>query len=648
MFSQHDCNASSAYSFWSDSYDPLSASATLPSSTGGLEDPLLTNTKLFGSSSLPPAATAGLDSSVSLQSEASQLLTPQIDSSTNTYAASAISGVSSPPATNFSLLDASGDSTAKTVFQGGALRLSYDFQNVASLSNVQLEALSNGSVVSTLATWSAASLSNSLINLASFSSLTAGDYQFRLVARTTDGQDFFSATDSIQILSNSQVNGTFAADTLDYSPGLGTGAIVLGRGGTDTLNLSSSGINGTNVTSINGLSLSAFNPLSGLTTNQAIYGGTAFDYLTLSDGREIYFQGIEYLSFADGSTLELQVHPNDTYFSYQWNLAVSDVTGAWRVTQGASNILLASLDTGILTATGASGGVVDIATSRLITDALDDDNFNDYGHGHSAISIMASASNNGSGVAGINWNSSVYVSDVWGGNGTSRLTLYQAIRETLNYARTNNMRVVFQGGVQDEFWLSDGGTQAQLEELIQANSDIAAFAIAAGNGGPGGNLTDSNYLTSVSGVAKLQTTNNNTISVGAIQRTGTATVNGITNATSVDIASYSNRGSNLTLVAATDSPAMDKFGNMNFFTGTSAANPNVAGIASLVWSVNPTLTGVELRQILMDTAMDLGVAGRDNTYGNGLVNADAAVRRAAALQRNSEVANLYSGRSLLV
>lgn len=648
MFSQHDCNASSAYSFWSDSYDPLSASVTLPSSTGGLEDPLLTNTKLFGSSSLPPAATSGLDSSASLQSEASQLLTPQSDSSTNTYAASAISGVSSPPSTNFSLLDASGDSTAKTVFQGGALRLSYDFQNVASLSNVQLQALSNGSVVSTLATWSAASLSSSLINLASFPSLTAGDYQFRLVARTTDGQDLFSATDSIKILSNSQVNGTFAADTLDYSLGLGTGAIVLGRGGTDALNLSSSGINGTNVTSINGLSVSAFTPLSGSTTNQAIYGGTAFDYLTLSDGREIYFQGIEYLSFADGSTLELQVHPNDTYFSYQWNLAVSDVTGAWRVTQGASNILLASLDTGILTATGASGGVVDIATSRLITDALDDDNFNDYGHGHSAISIMASASNNGSGVAGINWNSSVYVSDVWGGNGTSRLTLYQAITETLNYARTNNMRVVFQGGVQDEFWLSDGGTQAQLEELIQANSDIAAFAIAAGNGGPGGNLTDSNYLTSVSGVAKLQTNNNNTISVGALQRTGTATVNGMINATAVDIASYSNRGSNLTLVAATDSPAMDKFGNMNFFTGTSAANPNVAGIASLVWSVNPTLTGVQLRQILMDTAMDLGVAGRDNTYGNGLVNADAAVRRAAALQRNSEVANLYSGRSLLV
>jgi subtilisin family serine protease len=101
-------------------------------------------------------------------------------------------------------------------------------------------------------------------------------------------------------------------------------------------------------------------------------------------------------------------------------------------------------------------------------------------------------------------------------------------------------------------------------------------------------------------------------------------------------------------MAATNSPAMDKFGNMNFFGGTSAANPNMAGIASLVWSVNPTLNGGQLRQILIDTAMDLGTTGRDDTFGNGLVNADAAVRRAWALQRNSALANLYSGSSLFV
>jgi serine protease len=125
-------------------------------------------------------------------------------------------------------------------------------------------------------------------------------------------------------------------------------------------------------------------------------------------------------------------------------------------------------------------------------------------------------------------------------------------------------------------------------------------------------------------------------------------VNGLVNATTVSLADYSNYGNSLTLVAATDSSAVDKLGNVNYFSGTSAANPNLAGIASLVWSVNPTLTAGQVRQILTETAMDLGIPGRDVTYGQGLVNADAAVRRAVAIGRNAPVANLHAGTSLLV
>ncbi len=63
-------------------------------------------------------------------------------------------------------------------------------------------------------------------------------------------------------------------------------------------------------------------------------------------------------------------------------------------------------------------------------------------------------------------------------------------------------------------------------------------------------------------------------------------------------------------------------------------------IASLVWSVNPNLTAMEVRQILTDTAMDLGVVGRDDLYGYGLVDADAAVRRAYAMMQDRALAVL--------
>ncbi|MBE9189935.1 S8 family serine peptidase [Gloeocapsopsis crepidinum LEGE 06123] len=546
-----------------------------------------------------------------------------------------------PIFTNFSVFDASGDNTTTSVFESGALRLSYNLANAVSLSNVRLEVLRSDRVVSTLGSWNQANLSNELINLASFSNFTGGSYQLRAVVRTSNGQEFSSASQAMKVLSWNRTNGTFAGETIDYTAELGTGAVIMGRGGTDTLNLS--GISPSHITSINGMSLAAFNPLSGSTTNQAVFGGTAFDYINLADGREIYLQGIERLRFSDSSTFELQVRTNDNFFGSQWNLHISDVGSAWRFTQGTSNVLLASLDTGILTASGAGGGIVDISTNRLITDPSDDDNFNNYGHGHSAISIMSATANNSSGISGINWNSSVYVNDVYRG-----VSLQQAIRDTVSYARARNQKVVFQGGIQGN-WFNSGGTREQLEQLIRDNSDVAIFAIAAGNGGPGGNLSDPSYLTSVSGVAQLETTHNNLISVGALRNTSaTTTINGLTNAVSVNIASYSNRGSNLTLMAATDSPAMDKFGNMRFFGGTSGANPNVAGIASLVWSVNSTLTGGQVRQILIDTAMDLGTPGRNNSFGYGLVNADAAVRRASALQRSSDLASLYSGRSIFV
>ncbi len=559
-----------------------------------------------------------------------------------------------PNFTSFSVIDASGDTTPNTVFSGGAIRVSYDLANGESVSKVDLEVMLFDSIVGSLGTWTVNRLSNNLINLADLPNLTEDEYQVRAIATTTSGEKIFSPFQNLQILPWNKTSGSFTADTLNYSALPGEAAVFLGRGGTDTLNLAAIARN--DVTGINGTNLSAFNPVSNSIGNQAIFKGTTFDYLTLANGGEIYFQGIENLKFADGTSLELQVRPQDTSFGYQWNLHVSDVDSAWRFTQGANNVLLASLDTGILTPAGANGSIFDLAAARLITDPTDDDNFfgtSDYGHGHLSTSIMSSTANNNFGIAGINWNSQAYINDVYRG-----VLLLQGISDTINYARANNMRVVFQAGIQGDYWLDfSGGTQQQLEQLIQNNSDIALFAVGAGNGGPGGNYTDPNYLTSVNGLARLETTHNNVISVGALETKTDVNglrqwqvewVNGLLNAKVAEMATYSNRGANLTLTAATDSPAIDKYGNTIYFRGTSAANPNLAGISSLVWSVNPDLNAGQVRQILTDTAMDLGAAGRDNTFGYGLVNADAAVRRAWALKNSPDLANLYGGSTLLV
>jgi subtilisin family serine protease len=65
--------------------------------------------------------------------------------------------------------------------------------------------------------------------------------------------------------------------------------------------------------------------------------------------------------------------------------------------------------------------------------------------------------------------------------------------------------------------------------------------------------------------------------------------------------------------------------NYSTKSGTSMATPHVAGAAALALQANPNLDHFGMKQVLMDTAVDLGPAGWDNTYGVGRVDAYDAV-----------------------
>ncbi len=549
-----------------------------------------------------------------------------------------------PKFDRFTIVDASGDDTALDVFDQGALKVNYRLLNESidnPLKNIKIQAISNTTNTETidLATSIVNTQDNALINLKNIPALQSGSYQVRAIATFKNGETLVSESRSLRIKPWTAVVGTLNAEALAVPSGTNSHAVIWGKGGTDTLNF---GVLSTEVVSFNGRSRSQWQSREGV-PSQAIFAGSAFDYLRLQNGQEFYFQGIENLQFLDRQ-IELQVRANDPGFANQWNLQVSDVGTAWRFTQGSPQVLLVSLDTGILTALNGVGGIEDLDITRLITDPTDDDNYNDSGHGHRAISILAATANNQKGIAGINWQSNVMVHDLYGGgnaNGT-RISFHQAIRQTLQYARSNNLKVVFQGGVQGEYWLTDGGTQAALEQMIRESADIAFYAIASGNGNVDIDVTDgannSVQIGTSGGVARLQGRYRNVASVGAASPTELRSVNGLMNARSVERAGYSNYGKNLTLVAATNVPAVDKDGDQVIFGGTSAANPDLAAIASLVWSMNLNLTAVEVRQILIETAMDIGVAGRDDWTGFGLVNADAAVRRALALGRDRSLA----------
>ena len=59
--------------------------------------------------------------------------------------------------------------------------------------------------------------------------------------------------------------------------------------------------------------------------------------------------------------------------------------------------------------------------------------------------------------------------------------------------------------------------------------------------------------------------------------------------------------------------------------GTSMASPHVAGVAALIWSYDLSLTNVEVREAMADTALDLGDTDWDQYFGYGLVQAADAI-----------------------
>lgn len=342
--------------------------------------------------------------------------------------------------------------------------------------------------------------------------------------------------------------------------------------------------------------------------------------------------------------------PNDPHYGLQWHYDQIDMEGAWDITTGSSDVVVGVVDSGILySPTVTANRHPDFAASRILPgydfvsdparaldgDGRDADPFdmavNDGFHGSHVAGTIGAATNNGVGVAGVDWNAKFFAARTMGlGGSGSFVDIIEGMQWAAGYTISG---VPVNNNPADVINMSLGAQGVCFPEL-QAAIDLvttrAIVVVAAGND----NISASDAApASCSGI----------ITVGATDYQGRR-------------APYSNFGSRIDVMAPGGDTNVDLNGDgfsdgvlslgydtgagdwdYFFYQGTSMAAPHVTGVIALMKALKPSLTTEEALGALRATAHKLtdgqcngqGAPGRTlgaNDCGAGLIDARAALQ----------------------
>jgi serine protease len=356
-----------------------------------------------------------------------------------------------------------------------------------------------------------------------------------------------------------------------------------------------------------------------------------FKVLQIPEGKTVVemvkaYSGQDIVEYAEPNYIDHIIwSPNDPAYSYQWHFDAThgiNLGAAWDLDTtaplygGDPSIVVAVVDSGVAYET--YGGYVqapDLANTNFTSgwDFINSDAHpnDDNRHGTHVCGTIAQSTNNGMGVAGIAFNTTIMPIKTMdaSGNGT-----HANMADGFHYAADNGAHIIN---------YSAGGSHSITKQnaVIYAYNAGVTIICAAGNDYESGNPP--NYPAAYDDYC---------IAVGATRWDRTHSY-------------YSNTGSYLDIAAPGGDVTVDQnsdgyadgvlqqtFAEGDptdfdywFLQGTSMACPHVAGVAALILAKHPSWTPDQVRNALETTATDLGAAGWDEVYGWGLLNAPAAL-----------------------
>jgi subtilisin family serine protease len=265
---------------------------------------------------------------------------------------------------------------------------------------------------------------------------------------------------------------------------------------------------------------------------------------------------------ADG-TATATAEPRDPQWGRQWGPRAVRAPGAWGVTTGSRETVIAIVDTGVDADHPDLRGRVLRGWDFHGNDANPRD---ENGHGTAVAGVAAAAGNNGVGIAGMCWKCRILPVRVLNANGSGS---HSNIAAGIVWAANHGADVI------NLSLATPTRTNIMSDAVAYARRRGAVVVAAAGNEGSRRRY----FPAALPGV----------ISVAASQSSGR-------------LYNWSNRGTWIKLAAPGCAYTTRRGGSWSWWCGTSFAAPAVAGTIALVDSLNPGLSRSRLESSVLSTA----------------------------------------------